>query len=144
MGALAHPVGLWAETEQSGFGAELAEEAALGLSVGGGAGLQWSGGAWCNGPGLGHLTVAAACWANATNVGFAAGQGYAYVGGLDSGAVGEEEIAEGYRGGDAEGGVRVFVVLLDAGLEADQGLLDAFAGEARRLGSGDGFSSWGG
>src|ERR1700724_3349562 len=97
MGALAHPVGLRAETEQGGFGAELAEEVAFGLGFGGGASPCWFESGRCVSPGLGGLKVAAP--------GFAAGQSNAYIGGLDSRAVGEEEIAEGYRGGDPERGV---------------------------------------
>ena len=63
---------------------------------------------------------------------------------MGSGMVWKKKITEGYGGGDAEGGKGVFVVLLDAGLEVGQGLLDAFAREARRLGARDGFSGGGG
>jgi len=44
----------------------------------------------------------------------AARQADAYVGGLDSGAVGEKEIAKNYCVGDAKGRLTILVVLLDA------------------------------
>jgi hypothetical protein len=69
-----------------------------------------------------------------------AGQGYADIGGLDSGTVREKEVAEGYGVRDAELGSRIFVVLLDASSEVGEGLLDAFAGEAGRLGAGNSFA----
>ena len=76
MGAAAHPVGVRADGQEGGLGAEVAEGFALGLGVGGGTGLGW-----------GSSTPREA---------------YAYVGGLDSGSVGEKEVAEGHGFGDAE------------------------------------------
>jgi hypothetical protein len=134
VGALVHPVGMSTQVEERGFGTQLAEEKALGLSFGGGAWLgrrcrQYLGARLCS------LSVTSPRWR-----GFPASQSYANVRGLNSGAVFEKKIAEGYSGGYAEGGTGIFVVLLDAGLEVGEGLLNAFARKARRLGARDGLA----
>lgn len=91
MGAAVHPVGVGADGQEGGLGAEVAEGFALGLGVGGGTGLGWGGSS--------------------------PREAYAYVGGLDFGAVREKEVAEGNGFGDAEESLRIFVALLDAAFE---------------------------
>ena len=93
MGSEAHPVGVGAEGKEGGLGAEVAQEFALGLGVGGGARFAWR--------------------SASTN------EADAYVGRLDSGAAGEKEVAEGDSVSDAEGSLRIPVALLDAIFEGD-------------------------
>lgn len=83
MGALAHPVGVGPEGHMSRFGAEVAEEVALGFGVGCGTGFG------------GRIIFALRI--------FTARQADSHIGGLNSGAVGKQEIAEGEGVGDAEG-----------------------------------------
>ncbi len=88
MGTVAHPVGVRAEGQESGLGAEGAQEFVFGLGVGGGARFAGRG---------------------ATPR-----EADAYVGGLDSGPVREKEVAEGDSVGDAEELLRIFVAAFDA------------------------------
>jgi len=105
-----------------GLSAEFAQKIALGFGVG------------C-GPRLDRRNILALRI-------FAAREANSYIGGLDSGAVGEKEIAKGDGVGDAEGRLAILVVGSDAILQGGQSLLDAFRSEAGRLGSGYGFAGW--
>ena len=117
MGTVAHPVDVRAEGQEGGLGAEVAEEFALGLGVGGGTRFAW------------RSTPS--------------GKADAYVGGLDSGAVGQKKVAKRDGIGDAIRNSRIFVALFDAIFEGEQGLLYTFASETGRLGAGHGFSRGG-
>ena len=117
MGAAAHPVGVGAERHVGGLGAEFAQEIALGFSIGGGARF-----------GCGRILALRV---------FTARQADSYVGGLNPGAVGEQEIAEGDGVGDAKGRLAIFVVVSDAIFQGCKSLLDTFRREARRFGAGD-------
>ncbi len=92
VGSLAHPVGVGADGQEGGPGAKVAEEFALDLGVGGRA---WFAGRSAS--------------PNEAN---------AYIGGLDPGTVGKEEVAEDDGAGDAERSLRILVALLDAILES--------------------------
>jgi hypothetical protein len=92
----------------------LAQEFALGLGVGGGTRFAWRSAS--------------------------SGEADAYIGGLDSGAVGQKKVAKGDGRGDAIRNARIFVALFDAIFEGDQGLLYTLASETGRLGAGHGFS----
>src|SRR5579864_322386 len=91
VGSLAHPVGVGADGQEGGPAAKVAEEFALDLSVGGRA------------------------WFARRST--SPNEADAYIGGLDPGTVGEEEVAEGDGASDAEWSLRIFVALLDAILE---------------------------
>ena len=121
MGALAHPVSVRTRRDVGRFGAEFAQEIALGFGIGGGARFG------CGG--ILALRV------------FAAREANSYIGGLDPGAIGEKEIAEGDSVGDAEGRLAIFVVVPDAILQGGQGLLDTFRREAGWFCAGYCFSS---
>ena len=92
MGTVAHPVGVGADGQEGGPGAEVAQEFALDLGVGGRA------------------------WFAGRNA--SPNEADAYIGGLDPGTVAEKEVAEGDGVGDAERSLRIFVALLDAILES--------------------------
>src|SRR5258708_34716382 len=98
MGAMEHPVGVGAEIEQGGFGAEIAQEFAFGLGVGGGTRFR--------------------CGITSASQIVSARQADAYFGGLGPGAIGEKEVTEGDGVGDAERSLRIFVVLFDAIFES--------------------------
>ena len=66
------------------------------------------------------------------------------VGGLDSGAIGDEEVAECHGVGDSVWCLAIFVALLDAALQSGQSLLDTFAREAWSFCARDGFAGGGG
>jgi hypothetical protein len=120
VGAAAHPVGVRAEGDVGGPGAELAEKIALGFGIGRGARCD--------------------CGSILAQRIFATREVDSYVGGLDPGAVGEKEIAEGDGVGDAKGRLAIFVVGSDAILQGGQGLLDTFRCEAGRFCAGYCFS----
>ena len=103
-----------------GFGAEFAQKVALGFGIGCGTRFD------CRN--ILALRV------------FTARQADSYVGGLNPGAVGEQEIAEGDGVGDAKGRLAIFVVVSDAIFQGCESLLDTFRREARRFGAGDGFA----
>ena len=92
MRTLAHPVGVGADGQEGGPAAKVAEEFALDLGVGGRA---WFAGRSAS-----------------------PNEADAYIGRLDPGTVGKEEVAEGDGVGDAERSLRIFVALLDAILES--------------------------
>ncbi len=94
MRAVAHPVGIRADRQVGRLGTEVPKEFALRIGFGGGMRSRW-----------GIISRPRIFVAHETD---------SYVGGLGSGAVGEKEIAKGYRIGDAKGSLAIFVVPLDA------------------------------
>ena len=92
MRTLAHPVGVVVDGQEGGPAAKVAEEFALDLGVGGRA---WFAGRSAS-----------------------PNEADAYIGRLDPGTVGKEEVAEGDGVGNAERGLRIFVALLDAIFES--------------------------
>ena len=94
MRAAAHPVGIGAEIQVRGPGAKFSQKLALGLRFGCGVRRVY-----------GIVSTRRILPAHELN---------AYVGGLDSGAVGQKEITKRNRVADAERCLAIFVVLLDA------------------------------
>ena len=88
MRTVAHPVVVGADGQEGGPAAKVAQEFALDLGVGGRA---WFAGRSAS-----------------------PNEADAYIGGLDPGTVGKEEVAEGDGVGDAERRLRIFAVALDA------------------------------